>query len=361
MTKLRPPTIADVACHAGVSKTAVSRYLNGNLNLPSATASRIDRAVLNLNYRPNRSARGLKRGRTDALGLVVPDIGNPFYGALASYVELEAESAGFSLTLYSSRNRVERELLFLEQQGSRPVDGLIFLTNHSGNGLLSEKMNGQDRLVVLDEDVPSTSTPKVFVDNERGGYEATRCLTEIGHRQIAHITGPRNLFSVRARCAGYKRALREAGIEPDGSLIHYGSYTPGCGREAIDQLFRQRLAPTAIFASSDYIVVGILESFRDRKITVPADISVVGFDDLVFTRLLDPPVTTVRQPIAELAQVGVKLLLDCINGVSRRGEVIRLPVELVKRSSVAPPKDNAAKRQSPAGHFPVPKRRINNE
>ena len=351
MIKLRPPTIADVARAAGVSNAAVSRYLNRNLNLPSETASRIDRAVLKLNYRPNRSARGLKRGRTDAVGLVVPDIANPFYGTLASYVELEAEAAGFSLTLYSSRNRVERELLFLDQQASRPVDGLIFLTNHSGNGL-SDRMNAQDRIVVLDEDVPSTMAPKVFVDNERGGYQATRYLLEMGHRQIAHITGPKNLFSVRTRCAGYKRALREAGIELNRSLIFCGSYTPGCGREAIDRLFRQRPAPTAIFASSDYIVVGILESLRDLNVTVPTEVSVIGFDDLMFTRLLDPPVTTVRQPIAELARVGVKLLLDCINGVSHRGEVIRLPVELVKRTSVAHLAREISKRQPPILSFP---------
>ncbi|MBV9391490.1 MAG: LacI family DNA-binding transcriptional regulator [Verrucomicrobia bacterium] len=344
---MRHATIADVARAAGVSNAAVSRYLNHTLKLPAETGSRIDRAVLKLKYRPNRSARGLKRGRTDALGLVVPDVANPFYGALASYVELEAEAAGFSLTLYSSRNRVERELLLLEQQASRPVDGLIFLTNHGGNGLLSGKINAQDRIVVLDEDVPSTVVPKVFVDNERGGYEATRYLLEMGHRQIAHVTGPKNLLSVRERCAGYKRALREAGIELNRSLIMYDSYTPQCGRAAVDTFFRQRQVPTAIFASSDYLVVGILESLRDLNVTVPTEVSVIGFDDLIFTRLLDPPVTTVRQPIAELAGVGVHLLLDCMNGVSHRAEVIRLPVELIKRSSVSHPARQTSRLESP--------------
>ena len=357
MAKLQHPTIADVACAAGVSNAAVSRYLNHTLNLPANTASRIDRAVLKLKYRPNRSARGLKRGRTDALGLVVPDIANPFYGALASHVEAQAEAAGLSLTLYSSRNRLERELLLLDQQASRPVDGLIFLTNHSGNGLLSGTINAQDRIVVLDEDVPSTVAPKVFVDNERGGYEATRYLIEMGHRQIAHVTGPKNLFSVRARYTGYKRALRQAGIELNRSLILYGTYTPQCGRAAIDRLFRQRPAPTAIFASSDHIVVGILEALRDRNVTVPTQISVIGFDDLIFTRLLDPPVTTVRQPIAELARVGVKILLDCIKGVSHRGEVVRLPVELIKRASVAHPARETSQRESPGRSLPNSERK----
>jgi LacI family transcriptional regulator len=335
--KLRYPTIADVARSAGVSRATVSRYLNKTLDLPADTASRIDQAVQKLKYRPNRIARGLKRGKTDSLGLVVPDIANPFYGALASHVEAEAEAAGLSLTLYSSRNRLEREILLLDQQASRLVDGLIFLTNHSGNGLLSRRINSQDRIVLLDEDVPSTVAPKVFVDNERGGYEATRHLIEMGHREIAHVTGPKELFSVRARYAGYKRALREAGIELNRSLILFGTYTPEFGRAAVARLFAQTSIPSAVFASSDYIIVGILEALRNLNLTVPGEISVIGFDDLIFTQLLHPPVTTVRQPIAELAQAGVRILLDCIRGTNHRGEVVCLPVRLIKRASVARP------------------------
>ena len=344
--RARHPTIADVARAAGVSSAAVSRYLNQTLNLPVDTASRIDKAVRKLKYRPSRIARGLKRGRTDSIGLVVPDIANPFYGALASHVEAQAEAAGFSLTLYSSRNRLEREILILDQQASRPVDGLIFLTNHSGNGVLSRRINSQDRIVLLDEDVPSTVAPKVFVDNERGGYEATRCLIEMGHRQISHVTGPKDLFSTRTRYAGYKRALREAGIELNRSLILSGTYTPEFGHGAVDRLLAQNPAPSAIFASSDYIIVGLLEALRDRNVTVPGEISVVGYDDLIFTQLLHPPVTTVRQPIADLARIGVTILLDCIKGVSHRGEVVSLPVQLISRASVAAPVRQPSHRES---------------
>jgi LacI family transcriptional regulator len=343
--KLRYPTIADVARSAGVSRATVSRYLNKTLDLPADTASRIDKAVQKLKYRPNRIARGLKRGKTDSLGLVVPDIANPFYGALASHVEAEAEAAGLSLTLYSSRNRLEREILLLDQQASRLVDGLIFLTNHSSNGLLSRRINSQDRIVLLDEDVPSTVAPKVFVDNERGGYEATRHLIEMGHREIAHVTGPKDLFSVRARYAGYKRALREAGIALNRSLILFGTYTPEFGRAAVARLFAQTSIPSAVFASSDYIIVGILEALRNLNLTVPGEISVIGFDDLIFTQLLHPPVTTVRQPIAELAQAGVRILLDCIRGTNHCGEVVRLPVRLIKRASVARPARQPSNRE----------------
>ena len=174
MTRVGHPTIEDVARSAGVSPATVSRYLNKTLNLPAHTASRINKEVQRLTYRPNRIARGLKRGKPDSIGLVVPDVANPFYGALASHIEAEVEAAGFSVSLYSSRNRLEREILILDQQASRPVDGLLFLTNHSGNGVLSSRINSQDRIVLLDEDVPSTGAPKVFVDNERGGYELIR-------------------------------------------------------------------------------------------------------------------------------------------------------------------------------------------
>jgi len=345
VTRARHPTIANVARSAGVSPATVSRYLNKTLSLPAPTASRIDKAVQRLTYRPNRIARDLKRGKTDSIGLVVPDIANPFYGALASHVEAEAAAAGFSLTLYSSRNRLEREILILEQQASRPVDGLLFLTNHSDNGGLSSRINAQDRIVLLDEDVPSTVAPKVFVDNERGGYEATRCLIEMGHRQIAQVTGPKDLFSTRTRYAGYKRALREAGIELNRSLVLSGTYTPKFGRAAVDRLLAQNPVPSAIFASSDYIIVGLLEGLRDREVAVPGEISVVGFDDLIFTQLLHPPVTTVRQPIADLARLGVTILLDCIKGVNRRREVVNLPVQLIRRASVAPPVCQASHRE----------------
>jgi LacI family transcriptional regulator len=225
------------------------------------------------------------------------------------------------------------------------VDGLLFLTNHSDNGGLSSRINAQDRIVLLDEDVPSTVAPKVFVDNERGGYEATRCLIEMGHRQIAQVTGPKDLFSTRTRYAGYKRALREAGIELNRSLVLSGTYTPKFGRAAVDRLLAQNPVPSAIFASSDYIIVGLLEGLRDREVAVPGEISVVGFDDLIFTQLLHPPVTTVRQPIADLARLGVTILLDCIKGVNRRREVVNLPVQLIRRASVAPPVCQASHRE----------------
>jgi LacI family transcriptional regulator len=298
-----------------------------------------------LAYRPNRVARGLKRGKTDSIGLVVPDVANPFYGALASHIEAEAEAAGFSLTLYSSRNRLEREILILDQQASRPVDGLLFLTNHSGNGVLSGRINSQDRIVLLDEDVPSTVAPKVFVDNERGGYEATRCLIEMGHRQIAQVTGPKDLFSTRTRYAGYKRALLEAGIELNRSLVLSGTYTPEFGRAAVDSLLARDPVPSAIFASSDYIVIGLLEGLRDREVAVPGEISVIGFDDLIFTQLLHPPVTTVRQPIADLARSAVTILLDCIKGIRHHREVVSLPIQLIRRASVASPVCQASNRE----------------
>lgn len=313
--------------------------MNRSISLPESTALRIDAAILELGYRPNRTARNLSLGKSQMIGLVTPDIANPFFASLASAAEEQAARRGYSVILCSSQNRLEREISYLGQLSSRQLDGLLFLTSHGRDAALAELIEASEHIVLVDEDVEGTSVPKLLTDNAQGGYLATTHLLNAGHRLIAHIGGPSSLLSARERLAGYQRALSEAGIMAQLSDLS-GPYTADFGRAAAAHLLTLEPRPTAVFAASDYIAIGMLNHFKSVGIRVPKDISIVGFDDIPFVRLFDPPLSTIRQPIEELGRLGVDMLLRRIQGGPTQQLTERLPVELVKRGSVAAPKEN---------------------
>jgi len=337
-------SLRDVAEAARVSVTTVSRYLNGSLTLPEETSARIETAIARLNYRPNPHARRLSLGRADTIGLVVPDIGNPFFARLVASVEAAADRIGLGVVLCATLNRPDREIDYVDRLRRNHVDGLIFVTNHTDDGSLAERINAAGRVVILDEDVPGTAVPKIFADNESGGYLAGRHLAEFGHRHVAFVGGIRGMLSAEARFGGLKRALSEAGPAFSVVATEHGEYTAEFGRSAARNLLAGESGATAVFASSDEVAIGMLEVFRSSGLSVPEDISVVGFDDVGPLHLFGPPLTAVRQPVEQMGRRGVELLAD-INQNQRQGSVPSgteyLPVEIVVRASVAPPAKRA--------------------
>ncbi len=195
-------TIRNVAQTAGVSTTTVSRYLNKRIELPAATIARIDAAIAKHDYRPNLLARRLSTGRTEAIGLVIPEIREPFFAELASAVEDEADRHGYTILISSTRSARSREVASLNRLRDHHVDGLILLTNTPDDGTLAKLISKRRNIVLLDEDIPSANVPKVFVENEPGAHLATRHLIEAGHRRIAYIGGPQGLLSSEERIAG---------------------------------------------------------------------------------------------------------------------------------------------------------------
>ena len=338
-------TIRDVASHAGVSASTVSRYLNGSMTLPPETSARIERARKQLSYRPNQLAKRLSLGSSELIGLVTPEIGNPFFSALAAAAEDEARLAGFSLLIISTGGDPRIEIASIDRLDSRHVDGLIVMTNRPDDGRLREILTGRRDVVLLDEDVPDADVARIFVENEIGAYTATRHLIRAGHRRIAHIGGPRDLFSARERFAGFVRAMREADVALDGSLVRFGPYDRAAGLSAIRE-FAGRRMPTAVFTGSDYIAVGVLDGLRQSGLSAPRDISIASFDDMPFADLLHPPLTTVRQPIEEMGRLGVRTLLARLRTDATAG-VARLPTELVVRDSVGLPRSDAASPGAP--------------
>jgi LacI family transcriptional regulator len=333
----RTARLRDVAEAAGVSVAAVSRYLNGTLHLPPATAARIDRAIRTLDYRPNPHARRLSRGRSDVIGLVLPDIANPFFAHLAASVEEAADAAGLELTLAATLNRPEREHLYLERMRRNHVDGLIFITNHGDDGTLARIINQTQGVVLVDEDVRGAHGPKVFCDNEQGGWLAARHLLEAGHRDLACIAGPADMMSGELRLAGFRRAVQEAGPPARILAVLPGPYSAAHGRAAAAALLDIRPRPTAIFVASDEIVLGVLPVLRAAGLPVPEAISVIGFDDIAPLDLFDPPLTTIRQPVAAMGHRAVEFLCAPQTDAFGEASVLRLPAELVVRQSVAPP------------------------
>jgi LacI family transcriptional regulator len=334
----RVTSLRDVAGVAGVSVATVSRMLNGTLELPAETKKRIQDAIQNLNYQPNPHARRLSLGRAETIGLVVPDIANPFFAMLVAAVEEEADRRGLSVALNATLNRPGREIAYLQSIARNHIDGLIFLTNHPDDGRLAELINKTGRVVVVDEDVPGANAPKLFSDNEAGGQLAGRHLAEYGHTSILFVGGPNEMVSTRRRFGGLERAMRET----FGSAAHLeayrGDYTASFGRQAARRFIAEKCSATAIFASSDEIAVGLMEVFQAEGVRVPDDVSMVGFDDVGPLHLFAPPLTAIRQPVRLLGRQALSLLLETNwqKGEPQATEEV-LPVEIVVRRSVAPP------------------------
>ncbi|MCA1408053.1 LacI family DNA-binding transcriptional regulator [Ensifer sp. IC3342] len=337
VTRERVTSLKDVAAAAGVSVATVSRLLNGSLELPFETKKRIDEAIRELNYQPNPHARRLSRGRSDTIGLVVPDIANPFFATLVAAVEAEADKLGLAVSLYATLNRSGREVAYLQLIERNHVDGLIFVTNHPDDGQLATLINRTGKVVVVDEDVPDAKAPKLFCDNERGGYLAGKHLAEHGHKRVLFIGGPEVMISSRRRLQGLERAIREAGASPADISKYHGEYTIEYGREAGRRFLAENRPATAIFASSDEIAIGLIEVLRAEGVSIPADVSLVGFDDVGPLHLFAPPLTAIRQPVRSIGERAVALLLETNWQEAPRASETLLPVEIVVRRSVAPP------------------------
>lgn len=331
-------TIHDVAEDAGVSPTTVSRYLNRRIDLPATTAGRIDAAILKLGYRPNLLAKRLSTGKSQAVGLVTPEIREPFFAEIASAFEDEADRHGYTVFISSTRSDRKREIASLDRLDDRHVDGLLLMTNRADDGTLARLIDGRRDVVILDEDIPGVSVPRIFVDNEQGAFAAARHLIESGHRRIAYIGGPADLTTVTERRAGFVAAMRSAGLLVDPELVAMGSFAAEASRLATHRFLGLPRPPTAIFASSDYIAIGAFTALREAGRAIPDDISLVGFDDMPIGALLTPPLTAVRQPVETLGRLGFQTLFALLNG-EPAAPLTRLPVELIRRHSVGAPKE----------------------
>ncbi len=325
--------LRDVARLAGVSTTTVSRFVNGQITLPDTTSGRIVEAMRRLEYRPNPHARRLSTGRSDTIGLVVPDIANPFFARMAAAIEAEADARGLQLALFATLNRPGRERAYLEALSRNHVDGLIFATNHADHGDLHEFINATGRVVIVDEDVAGAEAPRLFCDNFEGGRQAGAHLAGLGHRRVAYLGAGPEMLSGRRRIEGLR-----AGLAPTAEVVAFPcDYTREGGVAAARAFIAAGRPATAIFAAADEVAIGLLQVLREVGLSVPGDVSVIGFDDVVPLHLFDPPLTAVRQPIESIGRRAVEILTTPPEEVAAATEVL-LGVELIPRASCAPAK-----------------------
>jgi DNA-binding LacI/PurR family transcriptional regulator len=341
-------TIHDVAREAGVSISTVSNVLNGKHDrMAPDTLERVTRAVAALGYAPNQVARGLKTGFVPTIGLIVPSVANPFWGAFARHAEHAALARNCQVMLCNGERDADRERRYAESMFARGIRGVII-----GSSPLSMKhMGGLTRrgmqVVMFDRDVQGEEgmeLDSVRVDNLRGARLAVEHLLQNGHQRIAFVSGPISSGNRHDRLQGYEATLRAHGIEPDPALIWMESVTPGAGddegaeigRAAAFALLRRPSPPTAFFAINDMTAIGVYAGVRELGLRVPADISVVGFDDIQLCRLMNPPLSTVRQPLEDLMRAAVELLLGRLErGSTEPPTHLTLAPELILRGSTA--------------------------
>ncbi|GAB4423006.1 MAG: substrate-binding domain-containing protein [Chloroflexi bacterium OHK40] len=332
------PTIKDVARQAGVSTMTVSRVINNSGYISPATRERVERAIAELDYLPNALARSLRFKQTRTLALVLSDITNPFFTTVARGVEDAARAQGFSVLLCNTdeTDAVEREYLSILLQ--KQVDGVLLVPAREDSTAAALLQSRGVPTVILDRRLRGAKVDSVRGDSEQGAYEVVRHLIGLGHRRIAVLIGPLSVSTAADRVAGYRRALREAGIPVDEALIVEDSFSAEGGYRATLRVLRDEPRPTAIFAGSNFIAFGAFRALREARLRVPEAISLVAFDDLPEGWLMAPFLTAVNQPAYEIGQRATALLLDRLagRGAPTPQEVI-LPTELIIRRSSAPP------------------------
>lgn len=324
----RTATRDDVARLAGVSNAVVSYVVNGGPRpVAEHTRVRVLDAIERLGYRPNGAARALRLARTSTIGLLVRDNTNPFFAEFAHAVEDAAFARNHAVLLGNSSGSAEREASYLGAFLDRAVDGLMII-GLSDSPDFDDVFERGTPLVVLDRVPVRPGLAVVVVDNTGGARLATRHLVEHGHTVIGCVGGPRGIAAAEERVAGWRSALRSARLPHPRDLVAAGEFSRDGGYRATKQLLEATQAPTALFVSSDVQAIGALSALREAKLRVPRDVAVVSFDGTEESAFTDPPLTVIREPLAEMAAKALSLLLDgdC------SGDHL-LPVELVTRAS----------------------------
>jgi LacI family transcriptional regulator len=329
-------TMKDVARVAEVSVATVSHVVNGTRFVSPERVERVHTAMGELDYTRDATARNLRVGRTDTIGLVVPDNSNPFFAELARWIEDAGFEAGYTTILANSNERPNRERRYIDTLLAKRVDGLIITpTVESDDGaLVAALRRARIPIVVMDRDVSLPLADVVLYDDAAGSRDAARHLLELGHTRFACIAGLPGV--PEERLDGFRSALRDAGIELRDDAIVAGDFRFGGGREATARLLATGKRFTALFAVNDLMAAGAIRTLVEHGLAVPDDVSVVGFDDAPIAEMVSPPLTTVRQPLQDMADAAVSLLLARVsNGGAKRRIRRVLETSLVVRESSA--------------------------
>lgn len=332
-------TLKDVAAAANVSRATAARALSSYGYVGDETAKRIQEAADSLGYRANRVAQALRRGQMPIVGFVPGDIQNPFFARIAHDLEVELRKQRHNLLIASSEEDVEQEKELLESLRSLSVRGFVLApTSATDNQHVVKLAREGAPIVLIDRIAKNVRCDSVVVDNEGGAREVVDYLVANGHRRIALLRDESRISTARERLAGYQNSLQEHGIPFDETLIGVSRSTVEHAIEATIRLFSRRDRPTALFTVDSLMTQGALLALRSMGLSIPQDVSLVGFDDFDLATFTDPQITVVAQPIAEIGPLAAKLLLDRLGGKRVAPRHMSFPTRLIVRGSVSPPK-----------------------
>jgi DNA-binding LacI/PurR family transcriptional regulator len=338
-----------VARMAGVSLGTVSHVLNDSAGVSEHLRKRVLDAVETLSYQPSELARGLRRDKTNMIGMIIPDITNPFFPAVVRGAEDAAFGSGYRLVLCNTDNSESKEVSYMNELRTFLPAGMIVIPSNSGDATVHahESVKGGSALVCLDRLPRHWKGDTVTVANAEGAAMATNYLIAVGHRRIATVTGPLHLSNAGARLKGFRAALKEARITIPKEYLQESTFDSGGGYVAALRLLQLTPRPTAIFAQNDLMAMGVLSAVRECGLRCPADVSVFGFDGLDVTDFTNPPLSSVMQPGYQLGSVGVQVLLERVHNPARKYLHRVLPTELRLRGSVAPPPSASRRTAAP--------------
>lgn len=330
--------IKDIAAKAGVSIATVSHALRNPGRVSDQTRKKVLAAADEIGYTPNRLARSLRTARSGNIVAIIPDVSDSYNSKLIKAIEKVAHSRGYSVLLGDTQGSAEREREFAAMARSRQADGII-LMSHRLPFVVGEGGLAPDELPPLVNGCEFTGydgVPVVSIDDVKAACDATSYLIDLGHRDIAVITGNIETRSSQDRLRGFRETMESAGLSVDESLVVLADYSIDAGEAGAQTLLMQKRRPTAIFCFSDEIALGAMYALRLNGFSVPDDISVIGFDNIPFAKYFAPPLTTIAQPAEEIGATCARLLLDLIDGKKPSEQRHILPHELIVRDSAAP-------------------------
>jgi len=336
------PTAKEVAKKAGVSIATVSRVVNKQESVSPEMRSRVLQTIKALGYQPSRTAQRLRAKRGHVIGLIISDIQNPFFTAVARGIEDVAYQHGYSLILCNSDEDAEKERLYLDVMRAEAVAGVILATTVEDNPGVRQLMDNGIPVVAMDRQLTDPNIDSVLVDSVQGTVDLMSHLIELGHRRIGFIGGPVTITTMRERRDGYLLAHQKHGLTVSPELMRFGNPKQAGGYACAQELLQLQLPPTAIFASNNMITLGALRAIQERGLRIPENISIGCFSDMPWSALLNPPLTAIAQPDYELGQKAAELLLERFKQPDKPPSRVQLQLQLIVRASTGRPAQQVA-------------------
>ena len=332
-------TIVDVAEKAGVSLGTVSRVINNDAHVAPDTRERVAVVMREMGYVANRQARSLKGSKTNVIGVLVPDLGTGYIGEIMRGIDSELALSQLDLMLFTTHRAAIKEANYVANMVQGMVDGLLVVLPRNPTDYTGSLTRRNFPFVLIDHQGTGEDCPAVGATNWQGAYNATEYLIKLGHRRIGFITGSMDLGCAIDRLDGYRSALRTHHIPEALELIYEGDFNQPDGYAGASVLLDLANPPTAIFVSNDVMAMGVMDAVRNRKMYIPEDISVLGFDNIPQSAMVFPPLTTVQQPLEQMGRVATQMLLDILKNPDKNVGRIELPTELIVRDSTSVSKD----------------------